>query len=72
MKVYERIKIYIKESGLKQKVVATKAGYTEKQFSEMLNGKRPLYADDVEKICVALGVPPDTFILYQGSKQRGA
>lgn len=65
MQVYERVRDYVRNSGYKQKALAERAGYTEKQFSEMLNGKRPMYADDVENICTSLNVPPSTFIFYQ-------
>lgn len=62
MKVYERIKIYIGEEGIKQKTVARKAGYSEKQFSAMMRGNRKIDADDYEKICIALGKEPNDFM----------
>lgn len=62
MKVYERINIHIKSSGMKQYAIAQKAGYTPKQFSAMMTGRRSIFGDDVERICAALGVPVDEFI----------
>ncbi len=63
MKVYERIKGYIGEEGIKQKVIAKKAGYSEKQFSAMMRGTRKINADDYEKICIALGKKPNDFMI---------
>lgn len=68
MKVYERIKTHIKDEGLKQKSVAKKAGYSEKQFSAMMRGARKINADDYEKICVALGKEPNDFM---GTDRQG-
>ncbi len=62
MKVHERIKFYINAEGLKQKVIAQKAGYSEKQFSAMMRGIRKINADDYEKICVALNCEPNDFM----------
>ena len=69
MKVHERIQKYIREAGLKQYVVAEKAGFNAKQFSAMMTGRRKIYADDIEKICAALKVPPDTFIVPKAKNQ---
>ena len=45
--------------GLKQKVVAQKAGYTEQQFSNLLCGRKTIETQDVIKISVALDVTPN-------------
>ncbi len=66
MRIYERIKLYIQDEGLKQKVVAKKAGYSEKQFSAMMRGNRKIDADDYEKICIALGKEPNDFMGNDG------
>ena len=62
MKPYERIASYIRLSGLKQKAIAERAGYSERQLSAMLNGKRKLWADDYERLCSALGKTPNDFM----------
>ncbi len=62
MKVYEKVRVYIKEQGLKQVSVAQKAGIPKLTFSAILNGKKTLYADDFRAICLALEVSPETFI----------
>lgn len=62
MSVNERINTHIKEAGLKKCFVAEKAGYTPKQFSEMLTGKKKIYVEDLEQICQALNCSPEKFI----------
>ena len=65
MKVYERVRAYIDEQGLKQVVIAKKAGISNVIFNAILNGKRTLYADDLRAICLALNVSPETFIDFK-------
>ncbi|AFV02841.1 MULTISPECIES: helix-turn-helix transcriptional regulator [unclassified Dehalobacter] len=62
MKVYERIQNYLRNNGLKQKHVADKAGYTEKQFSAMMTGRRKIFSEDYIQICNVLHVPVTAFI----------
>ena len=57
--VAENIRKIIKERGLKQKIVAKKAGYTEQQFSNLLCGRKTIETEDVTKVCNALGVLPN-------------
>ena len=68
MKVYEKVRAYIDDNGLKQKVVAEKAGISNVTFNAILNGKRTLYADDLRAICFALNVSPETFIEFKAKK----
>lgn len=62
MRVYEKVRAYIDEQGLKQKTVAERAGIPNVTFNAIMNGKRTLYADDLKAICVALQVSPELFI----------
>ena len=62
MQVYERVREYINERGIKQVVVAKKAGIPVATFSAIMCGRRTLYANDLEAICAALGVSAETFI----------
>lgn len=62
MRVYEKVRAYIDSNGLKQKVVAEKAGISAVTFNAIMNGKRTLYADDLRAICLALNVSPELFI----------
>ena len=52
MRVYEKVRAYIDEQGLKQKTIAEKAGIPNVTFNAIMNGKRTLYADDLKAICV--------------------
>lgn len=60
--IAERIADYIRTAGIKQKVIAQKAGYSERQLSAMLNGNRKIWAEDYERLCKALGKDPNYFM----------
>ena len=62
MRVYEKVRAYIDERGLKQKTIAERAGIPNVTFNAIMNGKRTLYADDLKAICIALQVSPELFI----------
>ena len=62
MKMYEAVGGYLKEKGLKKNAVAKMAGIDQSTFYAMMNGKRTMYADDLAAICIALGVPAETFV----------
>ena len=62
MRVYEKVRAYIDEQGLKQKTVAERAGIPNVTFNAIMNGKRTMYADDLKAICIALQVSPELFI----------
>ena len=62
MKVYEKVRAYIHDHGIKQKIVAERAGIPNNTFNAILNGKRTLYADNLRAICLALNVSPEAFI----------
>lgn len=48
------IKAIIRKVGLKQKMVAEKAGYTPQELNDMLNGRRLIKACDIPRIAEAL------------------
>lgn len=50
------IKKRMVESGLYQKAVAERAGFTEQQFSDMLNGRKVIRAEYLPAIANAMGV----------------
>lgn len=52
----QRISFLIKESGLKQFVVAKRAGYSAQEFNSMLNGRKLIRACDIPNIAKALEV----------------
>lgn len=68
MYVYEKVRTYIDENGLKQVAIAKKAGIPNVTFNAIMNGKRTLYADDLRAICIALNVSPEVFIDYKTTK----
>lgn len=70
MSVYEKIRVYIYDNGLKQKVVAQKSGISESTFNAIMNGRRTLYADDLRAICLALNVSPELFIDVKHTCQK--
>lgn len=59
MNVFKNIKKIIEEKGLKQKSVAAKAGFTDQQFSNLLNGRKICSAYDILRISNALDVSPN-------------
>lgn len=58
-KITANIKELIKASGLKQKAVAEKSGFGEKEFSHMMNGRKEIKAEYIPAIASALGVTPN-------------
>ena len=54
--VAPNIKRLIKESGMKQKVIAERAGYSAHQLSAMVNGRKLIQDTDVVRIAQGLGV----------------
>lgn len=58
----------ISVKGLKQKVVAEKAGYSSQQFSDMLNGRKIIRPLDTRAIAIALEV--DANELFKISEQE--
>ena len=68
LKIPRRIQGHINDIGLKQRVVAQKSGYTEKQFSAMMTGRKKITAVDIERICFALNVSPSEFIKPESQK----
>lgn len=56
----ENIKMIIAKKGMKQGVVAERAGFTPQDFSNVLNGRRKLLrAEHIPAIAKALGVSVD-------------
>ena len=62
------IKSIIREKGYKQNVIAEKAGFSEKQFSNIVTGRKFIAADDVLSICRALDVTPNELLGYKQEK----
>ena len=54
----------IADKGLKQRVVAAKAGFSEKQFSALMTGRRIIKDIDVMAIAIALDTTPNDLFAY--------
>lgn len=70
--IIKNTKKIIQERGIKQKVVAEKAGYTAQQFSNMLNERKIIECGDVLHISAALDVTPNDLFGITSSNQKGA
>lgn len=57
--VAENTRRLIANRGLKQKTIAFKAGYDEKEFSAMLNNRKIIRDNDIVAIANALEVTPN-------------
>ena len=60
--VAEKLKMYIKDSGLKQTYIAEKSGIDAKTLNAILNGYIRLTVDRLEAICKVLNVSPKKFL----------
>ena len=65
--IANNVKAIIKEKGLLQRAVAEKAGYDQKVFNNMLNGRKIITDLDINPIANALGVDPNTIFGYKNS-----
>lgn len=57
--VGERLITHMEKKCLKQASVARMAGYTPKQFNDLLHGRKILKEKDVTQICAALNLTPN-------------
>lgn len=53
------IRQLICQKGLLQKYVAEKSGFSQQEFSDMLNGRKTLKAEYIPRIAKALDVSPN-------------
>ncbi len=56
----------IKKRGLKQSAVARRAGYTNQQLTDMLNGRKLIKPCDVNALAGALGVGVEDLFVDTG------
>ena len=59
--MHERVKRYVDERGLSQRLIAENMGIPESTLSRILNGNRRMTVDDYEGICKAMAVDPARF-----------
>lgn len=63
MDAASKLKVYIRDKGLKYGFVAEKAGIDQKKFSKLINGQQRLTVADLESICKkGLSVNPSIFL----------
>ena len=60
---FQKLKLYIEMSGIKQKALADKTGLSEAKLSMSLQGKRKIEAGEYAAICNALSVPMTEFMI---------
>jgi transcriptional regulator with XRE-family HTH domain len=63
LSIRERVKAYVSEKGISQKLIAENMGTTEARVSLMLNGKRKMTVDDYVSLCRAIAVSPTRFLI---------
>ena len=61
--MHERVRAYISDRGLSQKLISSNSGIPESKLSLILNGKRRMTVDDYESICRAMAVEPARFYM---------
>lgn len=62
------IKNIISKSGFKQFIIAERAGFNQYEFSNMLNGRKIIKAEEIPRIANALGVTPNE--LFNSPKSK--
>ena len=60
--IHARMKAYVDEKGISQKLMAENMHTTESRVSMLLNGKRKMTVDDYVCACKAIAVPPTKFL----------
>ena len=58
------IRVAIKNTGMKQYAVAEQVGFTNKKFSDMLNGRYIPKACEIPNICRALDLTPNELFAF--------
>lgn len=67
--IITRINALIQEKGYKQYIIAEKAGFKDKEFSALLNGRKTFKAEYVNPICYALGVTPNVLFGFEKKEE---
>lgn len=64
MDVRECLRPAIDRKGFRYQYVATEAGFTDQQLSDVMNKRRRLEANEFVKICAVIGMSPDEVLAY--------
>jgi len=70
--IAQAIAAYLKENGIKQKLLCERTGLTSHCISLALNNKRKLSVDEYAEICAALNVPYDFFFALASDTPHSA
>lgn len=70
MRVYQKIKKYLEENGIKQKFLSDKTGIPENTLSMMLSGSRKIDADELVKIVISLNLDANYFIKDVSNEEK--
>lgn len=60
--VYETLRDYVKDEGVKYTVIAKKSGIPVDAVSSIMKGKRKMDVEEYIRICAALRIPPEKFL----------
>ena len=72
MRVQARLAKYIRENGIKQTHISQLTGISDGKLSMILNLKRVLTADELERICIAIKKSPNNFVRCRKTIKGGA
>ena len=69
MDLSEKLREERKKAGYKQNDIAEKLGITKSTYSGYETGRRKPDADTINKICVILGIDPNTLMGYESTPE---
>lgn len=64
--VNERLKLLLHSSGMKQTELAARTGMKYQNIHRAINGKRPIYADELAQLAAALGTSAAALLGLEG------
>lgn len=63
--IVNRVNEVIQTKGYKQYVIAERAGFKPKDFSDLMNGRKTFKAEYIMPICYALDVTPNVLFGFE-------
>ncbi len=70
--INQKVHDFIRENDKKPGAIADKAGIRRDTFSRIINGRRPIYADELIPILTAAGMTLESVISGLTSDEKGA
>lgn len=64
----DRVAEIIKEKGFKQCAIAEKAGFTAREFNDILHHRKTFKADYIRSVCKALDITPNELYAFDERK----